>query len=182
MWSSALPVSLFSCISLFIAVLSHLLGLLGTACRRSARFARFARSRASRARHLGPSWARLGFPKPSQDSSKIPKIAFWKRLGRVLDRLGAVLERIGTILGRLGACLVRLGAILGRLGAILAHLGAILAHLGAILGRLGRVLESQKSPKIAPRRILRYEKIAVARVWRLRGLTGSTFFIIFQKS
>ena len=146
------------------------------------------RDSASLARHLGPSWARLGLPKPSQDSSKIPKIAFWKRLGRVLDRLGAVLERIGTILGRLGACLVRLGAILGRLGAILAHLGAILAHLGAILahlgailGRLGRVLESQKSPKIAPRRILRYEKIAVARVWRLRGLTGSTFFIIFQK-
>ena len=174
MWSSALPVSLFSRISLFIAVLSHLLGLLGTACRRSARFARFARSRASRARRLGPSWARLGLPKTSQDSSKTPKIAFWRRLGRVLDRLGAVLERLGTILGRLGAYLVRLGAILGRLGAILAH-------LGAILGRLGRVLESQKPPKIAPRRLLRYEKIAEARVWRFRGLTGSTFFTIFRK-
>ena len=175
MWSSALPVSLFSRISLFIAVLSHLLGLLGTACRRSARFARFARSRASLGRHLRPSWARLGLPKPSQDSSKIPKIAIWKRLGRVLDRLGAVLERLGTISGRLGACLVRLGAILGRLGAILAH-------LGAILGRLGRVLESQKPPKIAPRRLLRYEKIAVARVWRFRGVTGSTFSILFPKT
>ena len=144
MWSSALPVSLFSRISLFIAVLSHLLGLLGTACRRSARFARFARSRASLARHLGPSWARLGLPKPSQDSSKIPKIAFWKRLGRVLDRLGAVLERLGGILGRLDASLARLGAILGRLGAILKRLVAILA-------RLGRVLASQNLPKIAPR-------------------------------
>ena len=153
MWSSSLPVSLFSCISLFIAVLSHFLGLLGTACRRSARFARFARSRASLGRHLRPSWARLGLPKPSQDSSKIPKIAIWKRLGRVLDRLGAVLERLGTISGRLGACLVRLGAILA----------------------------SQKPPKIAPRRLRRYEKIAVARVWRFRGVTGSTFSIIFQK-
>ena len=48
MWSSSLPVSLFSCISLFIAVLSHFLGLLGTVCQRSARFARFARLRAAR--------------------------------------------------------------------------------------------------------------------------------------
>ena len=130
--------------SLFIAVLSHLLGLLGTACRRSARFARFARSRVSRARRLGPSWARLGLPKTSRDSSRTLKIAFWRRLGRVLPRLGAVLERLGGILGRLGASLARLGAILGRLGAILKRLGAILA-------RLGRVLTSQNLPKIAPR-------------------------------
>ena len=34
------PLSLFSRLSLFIAILSHLLGLLGTACLRSARFAR----------------------------------------------------------------------------------------------------------------------------------------------
>ena len=98
MWSSALPVSLFSCISLFIVVLSHLLGLLRTACRRSARFARFARSRASLAHHLGPSWTRLGLPKPSQDSSKIPKIAFWKRLGRVLALSWAVLAPAWSVL------------------------------------------------------------------------------------
>ena len=184
MWCSSLPLSLFSRLSLFIAILSHLLGLLGTACLRSARFARFARSRASRARHLGPSWARLGLPKPSQDSSMTPKIAFWKRLGASRARLGPSWRRLGpswAVLGRLGAVLGRLGAYLVRLGAILGRLGAILAHLGAILGRLGRVLASQKPPKIAPRRLLRYEKIAVARVWRFRGVTGSTFFIIFHK-
>ena len=102
--------------------------------------------RASLVRHLGPSWARLGLPKPSQDSSKIPKIAFWKRLGRVLDRLGAVLERLAGISRRLGAYSVHLGALFGRLGAILAR-------LGAILGRLGRVLASRKPPEIAPRRL-----------------------------
>ena len=125
MWYSALPVSLFSRISLFIAVLSHLLGLLGTACRRSARFARFARSRASRARRLGPSWARLGLPKTSQDSSKTPKIAFWRRLGRVLPRLGAVLERLGTVLGRLGRVSGRLWVVLGRLWVVLGGFGGV---------------------------------------------------------
>ena len=40
---------------------------------------------------------------------------------------------------------------------------------------------AQDAPKKPPRRLLRYEQIAVARVWRFRGVTGSTFSIIFQK-
>ena len=130
MWSSALPVSLFFRISLFIAILSHLLGLLGTACRRSARFARFARSRASLARHLGPSWARLGLPKPSQDSSKIPKIAFWKRLGRVLALSWAVLAPAWSVL---------------------ALSWAVLAPSWPILAPSWDVLDASWNPKNLPR-------------------------------
>ena len=127
MWSSAPPVSLFSRISLCIAVLSHLLGLLGTACRRSARF---ARSRASLARHLGPSWARLGLPKPSQDSSKIPKIAFWKRLGRVLALSWAVLAPAWSVL---------------------ALSWAVLAPSWPILAPSWDVLDASWNPKNLPR-------------------------------
>ena len=152
MWSSALPVSLFSRISLFIAILSHLLGLLGTACRRSARFARFARSRASLARHLGPSWARLGLPKPSQDSSKIPKIAFWKRLGRVF---GPSRRRLGASWHYLGPSWRLLGPSWRYLGPSWRHLGPSWRHLGTSWARLGLPKTSQDSSKTPPRRLPR---------------------------
>ena len=139
MWSSALTVSLFSCISLFIAVLSHLLGLLGTACRRSARFARFARSRASLARHLGPSWARLGLPKPSQDSSKIPNIAFWKRLGRVLVSAPS------------WSVLALSWAVLAPAWTVLALSWAVLAPSWPILAPSWDVLDASWHPKNFPR-------------------------------
>ena len=177
MWSSSLPLSLFSRLSLFSLLFYRIFSvcLALHACAPRASLASLAR--ALRAPAI---LDRLGRVLASQNPPKIAPRLLQSRfgsvlgpLGRVLDRLGAVLERLGGILGRLGAYLVRLGAILGRLGAILAH-------LGAILGRLGRVLASQKPPKIAPRRLLRYEKIAVARVWRFRGVIGSTFSTIFQ--
>ena len=90
MWCSSLPLSLFSRLSLFIAILSHLLGLLGTACLRSA-------PRASLARALRALW-------------------HVDRLGSIVALLGAILGRLGAILARFGAILARLGAILGRLG------------------------------------------------------------------
>ena len=108
MWSSALPVSLFFRISLFIAVLSHLLGLLGTACRRSARFARFARSRASRARRLGPSWARLGLSKPPL----APRL-LKSRFGDVLGASWTVSAPSWSVLAASWAVLAPSWAILG---------------------------------------------------------------------
>ena len=104
--------------------------------------------RAARARRLGPSWARLGLPKTSQDSSKTSKIAFWRRLGRVLPRLGAVLERLGTVLGRLGLVLGRLWVVLGRLWVVLGRFGGVLEASWGVLeaswGVLGASWETKK--------------------------------------
>ena len=106
MWSSALPDSLFSCISFFIAVLSHFLGLLGTACLRSARF---ARSRASRAPKGNPSRSQVGI-----------LVAYFASPGAIFRRLGAISGSLGAYFARLDAYLPRLGTILGRLGRVLA--------------------------------------------------------------
>ena len=140
MWSSSLPVSLFSCISLFIAVLSLFLGLLGTACRRSARFARFARSRASLGRHLRPSWARLGLPKP-------PKIAprFLK------SRFGNVLGASWTVSAPSWSVLAPSWAVLAPTWSVLALSWAVLAPSWPILAPSWDVLDASWHPKNLPR-------------------------------
>ena len=122
-----------------------------------------------------PHWHKLA-------SASVLK-ASWERLGSIL----------GASWGHLGPSWSRLGAFCGRLGAVskaswrvlepsLGRLGAILASIISDVENNGkrRTRSTSEAPNSSHRH---FEKIktSVAAVWRVRGVTGSTFSTILLK-
>ena len=181
------PLSLFSRLPLFIDVLLHFLGLLGTACLRSARpfILRYVEvSLDSFYVFLFVSVSVCFFPKNLQNPFQKPSKIHPQNLENPPHKLPKSKSLRESVSGRIFVpILLRLGASLGPSWERLGASRGVLERLGSVLERLGRALEASWPVSGASWSILGTSWGPLGASWvhlRLLHRFSNDFSLIFQ--